>query len=237
MKNTRRQSGLIKRFCDRLGRQNLASKFLDRIARWVVPLPQDMGLVAAGSMYAPSRRDGGDDLRKLIHSPFLAQGPGLNWTDHGDAPTTPHDAAVGAATITVNTVSWWDRLWGDVDTVRKASGTELCAPDRYHGMHGTPCLYAGGSDLKCPKGTVSGWFWSYKTAVGVYYYVDCCGGKPIAGDVWCGWTSESNWCGAFGRTHNTGASEKYNCTLAIPSALMQTTALSSTEFEVVGVDP
>jgi hypothetical protein len=236
MKSMRNRSELVKRFCDLLGRQNSASGFLDRIARWVVPLPPAMDLAAAGPMPAPLRRNRDEELRKLIHGPMLAQGPMLQATNRGDAPDTPHDASEGHATVTINTATWWDRLWGGVDTVRTESGTELCAPDRYHGMHGTPCLYAGGSDTKCPKGTVSGWFWSYKTKAGVFYYVDCCGGTQKS-DVWCGWTSEDNWCGPWGRTTNTGGSTKYNCTLAMPSSLMMTKGLSSTQFEVVGVDP
>lgn len=239
MKSTSNRPGLVKRFCDLLGRQHPASGVLDRIARLVVPLPPPMGFAAAGRAAGPNRRNREDDLRKLIHSPFLAQGPMLDATNRGDAPTTEHDPASGSKSVTIHTANWgwWSRLWGtDEDVVMTESGKQLCAPDRYHGMHGTPCLYACGSDTKCPKGTVSGWFWSYKTPVGVIYYVDCCGGTRKS-DVWCGWTSENNWCGPWGRTANTGGSQDYNCTLAMPSAVMMTRGISATQFEVVGVDP
>jgi hypothetical protein len=196
-----------------------------------------MDLAAAGAANARPRRNREDDLRRLIHSPLRAQGPMVDQMNHGDAPTTPHAAPTGHQVVTIHTANTLSRWLGiDSDVVKDETGTELCAPERYHGMHGTPCLYAGGSDILCPKGTVSGWFWSYKTKAGVFYYVDCCGGTKKS-DVWCGWTNEYNWCQPWGRAVNTGASQKYNCTLAVPSEVMMTKGVSADKFEVVGVDP
>jgi hypothetical protein len=88
--------------------------------------------------------------------------------------------------------------------------TNECAPLIYHGMHGSPCAYNGGtSDNKmCPAGTISGLWWRYNVpTIGFVYYVDCCG-MPVQWKVWCRWAKEQNWC--VGRGNNV-----YTCTLTI----------------------
>jgi len=173
----------------------------------------------------------------------MAEGPHTSDTDHGKAPTTPHEANQDNVQ-SPDRPGFFSELWHMIrgtshlhkkEQADKLAGNHGCEDQRYHGMHGRPCRFAGGTDLKCPPGTTSGWFWSYETAVGRIFYVDCCGGTP-KGAVWCNWTQEINWCVALGRAANAGI-DKYNCTLAIPDNLMKTRDLGNNKFEVVGVDP
>lgn len=91
-----------------------------------------------------------------------------------------------------------------------------CNKLRYHGMHGTPCEYNGGSERKCPANTVSGYWWTYDVpGLGVVYFVDCCGGEnhemASSVSVWCSWSNEQNWCGGRGKNI-------YTCTIALTHA-------------------
>ena len=75
-------------------------------------------------------------------------------------------------------------------------------------MHGSPCAYHGGSDLRCPPNSVPGLWWRYTIPkVGTVYYVDCCG-HTITHTKVCAWTKEPNWCGGLGKNI-------YTCTLAV----------------------
>lgn len=225
MKRFARTDDLVARACQRLGRQNAFSAFLDWVACWAVPAAPR--LVLAGPGFGTRTQD-------LITGPMrMASGPDLEITDGGTikgVAATPHTPTP-------------DDL---------AHATNQCAPDKYHGMHGRPCNYLGATDkgftdLKCPPGTTAGWFWRYKTKDGVYYYVDCCG-KTIAGSIWCNWSNEADWCIAAGdnhgyAAHHGGDRQKYTCTLAIPDRLMKTAKDSISSggktievYHVVGVD-
>jgi hypothetical protein len=226
-------------FCRYLGRRIALARLLDRVARWIVPLPPPL---QAGAAAGGSRANSG----LPAHIVAMATGPETrtvtpntdDWTFRGDAPTAPHGAHGGEhrKTRVIYDAPWWKFWETDIVTTNVERGADICRQDKYRGMHGTPCLYAGGSDIHCPRGTVSGWFWSYRTPAGVYFYVDCCGGAPGANSVWCNWTSENNWCFGGGRTQNTGGSTTYNCTLAIPDSLMVTKLVPGKRPEVVGVD-
>jgi len=248
---------LVRRACDWLGRQNRFSSFLDWAASWAVPTAPHLILSAPGVGDTPEAR--------WMRPVLMATGPDLDITDGGlvrDAPSTPH-LSQGAYDVNQDPAQP-----GYSGAPRTSSGTALgahdrskwqarmdhsptaCNEDKYKGMHGRPCKYAGGTDAKCPTGTLAGWFWRYKTPVGVYYYVDCCGKKVIS-NVWCNWTSEANWCIAAGSNHGYAAKraltddtwETYTCTLAIPDGHMKTvmdTASSEgktvTQYHVKGLD-
>jgi len=164
-------------------------------------------------------------------------------THRGTAPSTPQGTQQDSVTSPnrPDDPPWWAGFWRWVlhfrekEEADRKAGNHGCEDVRYHGMHGRPCRFAGGSDLRCPRGTTSGWFWSYDTPAGRIFYVDCCGGTP-QGTVWCNWSQEPNWCSAWGRAANASIST-YNCTLAIPDSLMKTRDLGGGKFEVVGVDP
>jgi hypothetical protein len=98
--------------------------------------------------------------------------------------------------------------------------TRECRKPRYRGMHGSPCVFHGGSDTQCPGGTVPGAYWSYTVdGIGEVYYVDCCGGDDNSNSlfvhIFCGWTNEDNWC--YGKGNNI-----YTCTLALTDAELKT---------------
>jgi LysM repeat protein len=85
-----------------------------------------------------------------------------------------------------------------------------CSPPIFHGMHGAPCAFHGGSsDNKfCPPGTTTGLWWRFNIpGIGNVYYVDCCG-VQIEWTVWCRWAKEQNWCA--GRGNNI-----YTCTITL----------------------
>lgn len=228
--------------CQFLGRQTHFASVLDYIASWIVPLPPPAhGAVAGGPGLTVDGRPG-----LPPHVMAMASGPDTrtvtpntdDWTFRGDVPTSPHSSHSGEhrKMAVLYDAPWWKFWEEDIVTATVERGADICKQDKYKGMHGSPCQFAGGSDLRCPRGTVSGWFWSYRTPAGVYFYVDCCGGTPRSNPVWCNWTSESNWCFGGGRTQNTGGSTEYNCTLAIPDRLMMTRGVPGKRPEVVGVD-
>jgi hypothetical protein len=111
----------------------------------------------------------------------------------------------------------------------KMDGSSLkeCADPKYRGMHGRPCKFAGGTDARCPKGTVSGWFWKYRTPAGVFYYVDCCGATPGAQPVWCTWADEPNWC--LGYTATEGK------TIVATSGVLMVTSPITAIAGIVGI--
>jgi hypothetical protein len=233
---------IVKWFCDLLGREHVLSEFLDWVARWLVPLPRIAYGLADGPTFRghPSERPGHTPHVELIH---MASGPGTEG-EAPLAPTTPHDVARGRAEEPNVIVKLWRQLWGTTTSAHRADKVEAgahakaaCAEAKYHGMHGRPCKFTGGSDTKCPPGTVSGWFWRYDTPAGVIYYVDCCGG-PIQGahNVWCNWSDEQNWCLGPGRSASRSITD-YNCTLAIPSDQMTVVTAPDGHLEVFGVDP
>ncbi len=228
----------IRQFCLRLGRQTRFSNLLDWVAARTVRLPARPHLAFATS--------GANDTHTLIHAPMqMATGPGaVDAAYVRPAPAKPHADPEGGSGPWTPTESMLDFFLGPLaiiaHQIRKSAANTAhakaaCAPEQYHGMHGSPCAHAGGSDLKCPPGTVSGFWWTYKTKLGVIYYVDCCGGTQ-KGTVWCNWSEENNWCYGAGRAANQGASQEYNCTLAIPDALMKT-AMVGSGVEALGVDP
>jgi hypothetical protein len=164
---------------------------------------------------------------------------------HGAAPSAPAQASTD--TVINNTgdrPGVWDIIFHPLDHEQHKRSWDTahtvhgCSEARYHGMHGRPCKYEGGSDSKCPAGTFSGWYWSYDCpGVGKVYYVDCCGGGTPTNSVWCNWTQEANWCLGYGRAaRQTPPNMKYFCTLSILDRDMRTTAVPG-GFEVVGADP
>lgn len=232
----------IERMCDFLGRYTRFAAILDYVASWIVPLPRPAHNAVAGMPGVSST----GDLDLPAHVIAMASGPetrtttpnSVDWPFRGDSPTTPQKSHEGEhrKMAVVYDAPWWKFWEDDVTAPTVQRGVDLCTQDKYRGMHGTPCLYAGGSDLRCPRGTVSGWFWSYRTPAGVYFYVDCCGGTPRNNPVYCHWTAENNWCYGGGRAQNSGRSLDYNCTLAIPDNLMMTRGVPGKRPEVVGVD-
>jgi hypothetical protein len=152
------------------------------------------------------------------------------------------------------------------DETMNEANQKACAEPRYRGMHGRPCRFAGGTDTRCPKGTVSGWFWKYRTPAGVFYYVDCCGATPGGQAVWCTWVDEQNWCLGYGGgwssfdllkslrswsivagdgRHGLAAAKKqpqYGCTLTISETDLVVAKVNDPKvtdhefFQVMGVD-
>lgn len=223
MRNFVRTDELVARVCQWLGRRNRLSDFLDWVASWSVPVGSRLILTAPGADFP------GDHLAALPI--FMATGPDLALVDGGtvrDAPSAPRLAqgASSESEVPGNVAYVHPTNSHDKSKLlaRLAHSATACADAKYHGMHGRPCSSIGGSDLKCPRGTTAGWFWRYKTPAGIYYYVDCCG-KAVAGNVWCNWTNEANWCIAAGSDHGYAAKrnlETYTCTLAISDASMKT---------------
>jgi hypothetical protein len=215
----------VRRLCDRLGRQTFTSGFLDWVASWFLP---------QASQPLAMRPPVGEASLGL--TALMAQGPlttpPQSPTYHGTAPTTPGDPnqdnvrADDRPGIFSAIWHWFSGTSHQAkkDQADRLAGKDGCQDPRYHGMHGRPCRFAGGTDLKCPPGTTSGWFWSYDTPAGRIFYVDCCGGTP-QGAVWCNWTQETNWCVGWGRASQAGITA-YNCTRD----------LGGGRYEVVGVD-
>jgi hypothetical protein len=187
----------------------------------------------------------GQVLQGKWNAVHMAIGP-MPENHHGNAPNSPEapnqDYVVND---TGDRPGWWNWLWhtsGEHDRSKREwdakHSVHGCLDPKYHGMHGRPCKFEGGSDTKCPSGTVSGWYWSYDCpGVGKVYYVDCCGSRPLQKTVWCNWTQEANWCLGLGRAaRQAPPAERYVCTLSILDRDMRTTAVPG-GFEVVGVDP
>lgn len=233
----KKQEGIIERLCKYLGRQNLATGLLDFIGNRMFPQTQ-FAYGGISSALIPTNKQ--ESLNDSLSKPLLmARPPAGTENFRGPAPTSPHKGHTQPAPITLPTLLSFIPIIGPVlhQEAKTASqhASKACADPLYKGMHGAPCKYEGGSDNKCPKGTVSGWWWSYEVpGKGRIYYVDCCGGSPTH-SVFCNWSSEPNWCYGYGKAQAAGIG-KYNCTLAILEADMKVKAVGS-GYEVEGVDP
>jgi hypothetical protein len=239
-----RREPMIKRFCDYMGRQHAIARLAERIARWLLPPTAGPALAGAGWPMQPgTRRE--DSMRPKPMA--MATGPYTQINYKGKAPDNP--IAPEEMDDTKYTGGWWDRpgawdnYWHHAGHAQRKADYDrahtfhACQDDKFHGMHGKPCKYAGGTDIKCPKGTTSGWFWSYDCPnIGRVFYVDCCGSLTVSDRTWCGWTKEDDWCQYFGKAANAGITG-YVCTVAIPDAAMKTVEVSPGKLEVVGVDP
>jgi hypothetical protein len=172
---------LVQEVCVRLGRYGKWSAFLDQIASLICPSFIDPRLLPAVA------QDMGPLPRPLFMVGRRSNEGGVNNNNPGPPPAPSP---------------------GPGDPGDPPHSTKECAPDRYHGMHGAPCAYHGGSDKMCPYGTMSGLWWRFNIPkIGNVYYVDCCG-LPIKWNVWCRWAKEYNWCA--GKGNNV-----YTCTLTI----------------------
>lgn len=174
-----------RRLCVRLGRYGKWSRFLDSIGRLVCPAFVDPLLLPAAVG---------------TFSPLIYMRPPAVTSNQGGA----HDLSFGPPPSPVANGG---------DPGDPPHSTAECSKLIYHGMHGAPCAFHGGSpDNKwCPPGTISGLWWRFNIpGLGNIYYVDCCG-LPIAWKVWCRWSKEQNWCA--GRGGNT-----YTCTLTLTYA-------------------
>jgi hypothetical protein len=223
-----------------MAEQHLLARSIDWIAGLVVSPRMQTALATA--MPAPRAPRSDDFMGPLL----MATGPQLDATYHGGAPATPAQPSTDRVPYDAgDRPGIWDFIWHPFDHARRKQEYDrthtraACNEAQYHGMHGRPCKYEGGSDTKCPSGTVSGWFWSYDVpGLGRVYYVDCCGGGTPSNRVWCNWTSENNWCMVWGNAANQSPPiTKYFCTLAIREANMQTVDLGGGRYQVAGVDP
>lgn len=174
---------MTERFCMWLGRYGRWSELLDRIGRLICPAFIDPLLVPgiAGDLSPLSR-------------PFFMGGVASNQggVRNPDAAPPPSPHPNGG------------------DPGDPPHSTAECTDMIFHGMHGSPCKFNGGSsDNKfCPAGTVSGLWWRFNIpGLGNIYYVDCCG-VPVSWGVWCRWAKEQNWCAGRG-------SSIYTCTLTL----------------------
>jgi|GEM_PF-5223046 len=236
MKKQRNEHGPVARFCNYLGRQNFASKLLDHLANKLIPPPAP---AYSGAQDLPvtvtvKSADSLSSTRPFLMSPRpTAPHSGMAGQT---APTTPHGPSLPEEP---GFFAWLfsTALHHSGKKIKAKHAAAVCSTPRYHGMHGRPCKFAGGTDNKCPRGTVSGWFWAWDVpALGRVYYVDCCGGTPTANAPWCNWTAEPNWCLGNGRAVGRGVTS-YNCTLAILEVDMNVTDLGGGTYEVTGVDP
>jgi hypothetical protein len=174
---------VVGRFCVWLGRYGSWSNILDRIASVVCP-----------SFLSPLLLPAGDGDLGLMNQPMLMAGarstsPGARDTNTATPPSPVPNGG---------------------DPGDPAHSTIECSPPIYHGMHGAPCAFHGGStDNKwCPPGTTTGLWWRFNiSGIGNVYYVDCCG-LTINWKVWCRWAKEQNWCAGQGNNI-------YTCTITL----------------------
>jgi hypothetical protein len=255
----RRGETLIKRFCDYMGRPHFAARLIDWIAiPWILPpdaLPEFVGVSGLRRPVPPD--DVEDELRRS--EPMAIVGPGAedhHWPPSNRKPCTRSD---GTSEVSDDNIpedrakqladrpGFWSRLFHSTPEHNKRKANwdathfhHVCNDDLYYGMHGRPCKFEGGSDTKCPVGTVSGWFWSYDCPnIGKVFYVDCCSKNdlPTTSRVYCNNSCEVSWCWGNGRAHHTGNMEHYICTLSILDIAMRTRDLGGGSYEVDGVDP
>ena len=175
---------LVERFCLWLGRYGRWSKLLDSIASAIFPsFVNPLLLPGAVGALAPLSQP------VSFMAGIASNQPGVHDGNQGPlAPLAPHAGEPGDP----------------------KHSTKECSPAIFHGMHGAPCKFHGGtSDNKyCPAGTTSGLWWRWNIPkVGNVYYVDCCG-LPIKWKVWCNWAKEANWCAGQGNN-------VYTCTLTL----------------------
>lgn len=232
-------NNITERFCTYMSRHHPLARLGDVIGDLLLSPRLQPALAGHGSSPRPSRRES----MSQVH---MAIGP-MPENNHGPAPNVPTQSSNDSfVNDTGDRPGWWNWLWhsaGDHDRAKrswdKAHTTHGCSDPQYHGMHGRPCKFEGGSDNKCPAGTFSGWYWTYDCpGVGKVYYIDCCGGGTPKNSVWCNWTQETNWCIGYGKAaQQTPAVDKYFCTLSVLDRDMRTTAVPGGQYEVVGVDP
>lgn len=232
MKNNKK--GIIERLCQYLGRQNFASDFLDYFAGRMFSTPA-FAYGGLGEMPTTARQKNNiKDILPAAKPILMARPPSGAANFRGDAPTRPHNSHEQPSPD-VTYIPWLGPVIHAMRKAKAAHASKACSEPLYRGMHGAPCKFEGGSDNKCPKGTVSGWWWSYEVkGKGRIYYVDCCGGTPKH-TVFCNWSAEPNWCSGLGKAQAAGIFQ-YNCTLAISEADMKVKQVGS-NYEVEGVDP
>jgi hypothetical protein len=193
MSDRRDEAGLVKRFCDLLGRQHGAAWLLDWIAGWLVRRP--LRPAFAGTWMPPA----GTAPEPL---PPEFAGPLVVWAGAADQEHRRYDVSLDGTPWKAPRTPW-----------RAHDAKEECNDDRYRGMHGTPCkLEPGGTDIMCPPQAIAGWFWKYEVSGETYYYVDCCG-LPKHSKVNCNWSKEFNWC-SIG-TSGLLREHAYTCTLSL----------------------
>jgi hypothetical protein len=182
--NTRQKlDRMTAQFCVRLGRYGCWSEFLDRIGRLVCPAFLDPLLLPGmvGDLIPLSR--------PILMGGVSSNQGGVRNPDPAPPPS-PHP--------------------NGGDPGDPAHSSAECNKMIYHGMHGAPCAYHGGSsDNKfCPAGSVTGMWWRFNIpGLGNVYYVDCCG-LAITYKVWCRWAKEQNWCVGQGNSI-------YTCTITL----------------------
>jgi hypothetical protein len=224
MRDRTRGDGLVKWFCDRMGRRHALADFLDRVARWLLPPPPQLAAGGVGALPAAG-------ASVEAPAPDVTEPLVVRYDDDGSKGWAKRehrrgDANPGGKGPKAPTYPWFNHGYvdpADPPPFDVADSKKQCRFYRLTGMHGRPCRsipHAGGSDTKCPTGTVGGWFWKYDVpAYGTVFYVDCCG-KSIAGGVWCNWSKEANWC-VTGKAASTpglemdGTTPLYTCTLAL----------------------
>jgi hypothetical protein len=215
MNHTKRGSTFVKRFCAWMGRENFLSQPLDWISRWAVNLPEPLAWSVPQGFQLPDMRGGKDPVQgPVMFLDFITRGV---------------ERAVNALEEVGSEVQ--RRVREAAKEAGKATpAANPCKEEKYSGMHGSPCKYNSGSDVKCPVGTISGYWWVRTTKVGEIYYVDCCGGTQTS-SVWCDNSAEPNWC-LGGKAAKAGRT-KYTCTLALPKSQVKL----DSNYELVGVDP
>lgn len=242
-----KKENVIERLCKYLGRQNSIAKFLDYLANYMFPTA-DFSQIGVGQTFYGMQNVEDEDVN-LAKPILMARPPAGLENFHGEAPINPHSAHEGVRyrippptiidrlTMQVRQSRSRDLARASRETSRSVEhASAICANPLYRGMHGMPCSQAGGTDNMCPRGTVSGWYWSYEVpTIGRVYYVDCCGGNPNH-HTFCNWTSEPNWCLGHGRAAAQGI-QSYHCTLAIREADLNVVSNGSGGYIVSGVDP
>lgn len=248
MKSKKNKTGFVEKLCQFLGRNNFASEFLDYVSSWLFPPPTAMAYHGSVRMPVPNfPKDHADKFLGKQKPIMMARPPSGTENFRGNAPTSPHAGHTQPSPVTSPSLLSFVPIIGPLlhRSLKEASqhASKACADPLYRGMHGAPCKFEGGTDNKCPKGSVSGWWWAYEVpGKGRIYYVDCCGGNPTHA-VFCNWTSEPNWCVGYGKASPLNIQD-YNCTLAILESDMKVKAVtvgsgssSYTNYEVEGVDP
>jgi hypothetical protein len=229
---------VIEQFCGFMSRSHGLGRIGDFVGDLILSPGVQTALAGSGAVPRMPR----SRAWTTVH---MAIGP-MPENNHGAAPASPGEANQDTViNDTGDRPGWWSWIWHNSREHNRAKREwdekhtiHGCMEAQYHGMHGRPCKFEGGSDTKCPTGTTSGWYWSYDCpGVGKVYYVDCCGDRPLNKTVWCNWTNEANWCLFYGRAAlQTPAPTRYVCTLAILDRDMRTQAVPG-GYEVVGVDP
>ena len=163
--------GIIERFCMYLGRHHIVSDFLDYFSQFLFT-PSQLAFSGLGGMPISLKKKANDsDILGHKGQILMSRPPGGSDNFHGNARTTPsHKHGYDDEP----TRGFWEWLFGDGvahdrlknrDKASQKHSPAPCSDVKYRGMHGRPCLFAGGTDNMCPKGSVSGWWWSYEVPV------------------------------------------------------------------------